>query len=39
MNRIQYVREINRLLAKCPLAKCPMRVLVLVYRIIRSSVR
>ena len=34
MNRIQYIREIKRLLAKCP-----MRVLDLVYRILRSSVR
>lgn len=34
MNSIQYIREINRLIAKCPL-----RVLDLVYRIIRSSVR
>ena len=34
MNRIQYIREIKRLLAKCP-----QRVLDLVYRIIRSYVR
>ena len=34
MNRIQYIREIKRLLAKCPL-----RVLDLVYRILRSSAR
>ncbi len=34
MNRVQYIREIKRLLAKCPL-----RVLDLVYRILRSSVR
>ena len=34
MNRIQYIREINRLLAKCPL-----RVLDLVCRILRSSAR
>lgn len=34
MNRIQYIREIKRLLAKCPL-----RVLNLVYRILRSSAR
>lgn len=32
MNRIQYIREIKRLLDKCP-----MRVLDLVYRILRSS--
>lgn len=34
MNRVQYIREIKRLLAKCPL-----RVIDLVYRILRSSVR
>lgn len=34
MNRVQYIREIKRLLAKCP-----MRVLDLVYRILRSSMR
>lgn len=34
VNRIQYIREIKRLLAKCP-----MRILDLVYRILRSSVR
>ena len=34
MNRIQYIREIKRMIAKCP-----MRVLDLVYRIIRSYVR
>lgn len=34
MNRIQYIREIKRLLDNCP-----MRVLDLVYRILRSSVR
>ena len=34
MNRIQYIREIKLLLAKCP-----MRVLDLVYRVLRSSAR
>lgn len=34
MNRIQYISEIKQLLAKCPL-----RVLDLVCRILRSSVR
>lgn len=34
MNGTKYIREIKRLLAKCPL-----RVLDLVYRILRSSVR
>lgn len=34
MNRIIYIREIKRLLAKCP-----MRVLDLICRVLRSSVR